>query len=399
MPRRVLIATFSVWLKGKRTPINGMVEPMLRFFSEKKFSVDLIDGMHPGSSDVITLFERHNVSIRISTSRVSRLLKPLLLLFNRNQTQLLFKVRDFLAVLEWGIFINTRYDFFIGLESIYTSAGILLKKIGLVKTVVYYVSDYAPNRYENSLFNDVYLFLDRFCCYHSDYIWDVSLAFQPARIKSGLDQARSAPVIHVPNALFPEQICPLPKSAIIPHSLVFAGTLNIYNGPDLAVEATALVKKKFPNVHLHIYGTNGKDQARVTGLMEKLHIKDNVTFHGLITNAVDLSRLINRYAIGLAPYIVRKDSHRAFGDATKLRLYAGSGLAFITTYVPPLGKELAAIGACVQTEDSPKAISKTIIQLFSNPVLHEKIRRKAIEYAATNIWDKTYGIAFKKMKI
>lgn len=399
MPKRVLIATFSIWLKNKRTPINGMLEPMLRYFNEKKIPVDIIDGMHPGSSDVITIFERHNALVHISTSLISRLLKPLLLLFNTNQTQLLFKVRDFLAVLEWAIFVNTRYDLFIGLESIYTAAGILLKKLRIVKTVVYYVSDYAPNRYGNSKFNDVYLFLDRFCCYHSDYIWDVSLAFHPARIAAGLDVKRSAPIIHVPNALFPEQICPVRKSSIIPHSLVFAGTLNIYNGPDVAVETTALVKRKFPDVHLHIYGTNGNDQARVTNLMEKLKVKDNVTFHGLVTNAIDLSHIINRYSIGLAPYIERKDSHRAFGDATKLRLYAGSGLTFITTYVPPLGKDLADIGACVRTEDSPEALSKTIIQLFSDPVLHEKIRRKAIAYAATNTWNNTYCSAFKKMKI
>ena len=52
--------------------------------------------------------------------------------------------------------------------------------------MVYYVSDYSPDRYRQKWFNDLYLWLDRQAAMHADIIWDVSPAMQPARVKAGL---------------------------------------------------------------------------------------------------------------------------------------------------------------------------------------------------------------------
>lgn len=388
MPKTVLFATFALWLKGKRTPINGMIEPMLWFFGKHNVSIDLIEGLHPGSSDVMTL-------MGAKRSVVSFILKPLLLLSNTNTTQVFFKIRDFLSVFEWIITTHRRYDLFIGLESIYTLSGIILKKLGIVQKVVYYVSDYAPARYGDTVFNSIYLALDRLCCYHSDYIWDVSLAFHPARISRGLDASRSAPVVHVPNALFPQQIYPVKKRK--ENTIVFAGTLNIYNGPDVAVEMLPAVRKKIPDATLHVYGTNGADQARVLSRINDLHLEQAVIFHGLITDAIALSREISKYSIGVAPYIQRENSHRAFGDATKLRLYAGAGLPIITTHVPPLGRELSRYGAAILTTDDPIHIARRCIELLGNSSRLSKMRSRGIAYARSNTWDKTYIHALQMM--
>lgn len=394
MPKKILFATFSVWLKGGRTPINGMIEPLTDFLMRQKADVDLIDGMHPGSSDVITRFEVEETAM---TAWVSMALSPFLRLQNTNATHLLFKIRDFLSVLELAVRRGKNYDLFIGLESVYTLAGIMLKRLGRVKTVVYYVSDYSPNRYSQGAVNAVYLWLDRYCCYHADFIWDVSKAFQPARIKAGLESSRCAPLIHVPNALFPQQICPLPPGKRIPFSLVFAGTLSLWNGPDAAVEAVALIRKKYPEVTLHIYGTNGKDQARVQALIQKLDLGSSVTFHGFIGDVIKLSTSINRYVIGLAPYRKLKGSHRAYGDATKLRLYMGAGLPIITTAVPPLGREIKDFGAGLVVGDDPHALAWGIEELFSNKKRYEDFFRKSILFAKNNTWHNVYSRAFRQM--
>lgn len=400
MPKRILIATFSVWEKNRRTAISGMIEPLLSYFLPKGYEIDLIDGLHPGSSDVVTKIEQYKNKnlIKKTTSYTSKVLYLLLNAYNTNATQVIFKIRDFFSVLEWGIRSRKKYDLFIGMESAYTIAGIFLRKIGIVKSVIYYVSDYSPKRYSQNWFNAIYVFLDKFCAQHSNYIWDVSPAMQRGRKQAGLEPDKSAPVIIVPNALFPKQISTCPMNKQIPHSLVFAGTLGLENGSDIAIKAVAKLVKKYPDISLHVFG--GNEQGKETFLKkmaEDLEIKNYIFFHGFINNAEELSRKINRYMIGLAPYKVQENSVRAFGDATKLRLYMGAGIPTITTSVPPLGKEIAEKGAALITEDNEAEFAESIIKLFDRKI-YLPMREKAILFGKNNTWENTYKAAMEKSK-
>lgn len=400
--KKILIATFSIRQKGKRTAINGMIEPMLSYFLPKNQEIDLIDGFHPGSSDVISIIESYKTRKLITAKKsfISLILYPLLLLQNKNSTQIIFKLRDLLAVLEWGtIRAQKKYDLFIGLECIYTLSGIILKRLGIVKTVIYYVSDYAPNRYTQKQFNNLYLWLDQFCARYADFIWDVSPAMHPARIKTGLDPKKSAPVILVPNALFPKQIAPKPIYQTDDFSLVYAGTLTKSNGPDLAISAMPLILKRFPKTTLHIYGSNGADQARIKELINKYQLEKQVIFHGFITDVVDITNAINKYRIGMAPYLDIPGSHRKYGDATKLRLYLGAGLPIITTSVPPLGKQISDAGAALTIQDNDKELAKAVVKLFSNEELYKIMKNKAILLAKNNTWETTYGNAIEQMNL
>jgi len=401
MSKSILIATFSVWNRNRRTAISGMIEPLLSYFLPKNYDIDLIDGLHPGSSDVLTKIEqyRNKKLIKKTISYTSKILHPLLNSFNTNATQIIFKIRDFFSVLEWGIRSRKKYDIFIGMESIYTIAGIVLRKIGITRYVIYYVSDYSPKRYSQNWFNTIYVFLDKFCAKHSEYIWDVSPAMQKGRKQAGLEQDKSAPVIIVPNALFPSQIFHCPINEQIPHSLVFAGTLGLENGSDIAIKAVAKLVKKYPDISLHVFG--GNEQGKETFLKkmaEDLKIKDHIFFHGFVNNAEELSRKINRYMIGLAPYKVQENSVRAFGDATKLRLYMGAGIPAITTSVPPLGKEIAEKGAALIAKDNETEFAKSIIKLFDKKT-YFSMRDKAIQFGKNNTWENTYTTALNEMKL
>jgi glycosyltransferase involved in cell wall biosynthesis len=399
MPDKILIATFSLWNKKGRTPINGMIEPLLSFLLSKIKTVDLIDGPHPGSSRVKTGFEFYSSGKlqKQKFSFLSFLMSPLLIMNNTNSTQILFKIRDFFSVFEIVFRTKRRYDLFIGLESVYTIAGIILKKIGLVRKVAYYVSDYIPNRYSQKWLNNIYIFLDIFCCYHADYIWDVSPAFQKARIKAGLNFEKSAPVILVPNALFDKQISHLPIEKIPPFSIVFAGTFGPENGLQIAIAAMKKIVKKFPTASLNIIGGGQITTDQLRNIAKNNGVGKNIIFHGFIQNTTTLSNLVKKFAIGIAPYISFSDSPRWYGDATKIRLYLGSGLPVVTTQVPPLGKEIANIGAAIVTKDNANDLADAIINVFSNKNLYQKMREKAISYAKTNTWKNSYGNAFREM--
>jgi len=379
-----------------------MIDPLLSFFLPKVNRIDIIEGPHPGSSTLtskIDIYQKKKLQ-KTSIGKISALLYPLLKLTNNSlQTQLTFKLRDLLSTLEWGISSGQKYQLFIGLESVYALAGLILKKLGIVKTVVYYISDYSPNRYKQKWFNNFYLWLDRFCAERADFIWDVSRAMQPARIKAGFDPKKSAPEIHVPNALFPKQISYLPARKLQPNTLVYAGTFGKENGVDLAIKAIAIIKKKIPKIKLHIYGGNGLDEKRLNKLTQKLKLQESVFFHGFIRDLVKLSQLIQKCQIGIAPYLAIPGSHRWYADATKLRLYLAAGLPIITTQVPPLGKEVAKAGAGFVTKDNEKDFAQAVIKLFANKKLYQKTHRAAIKYIKNNTWENTYTNALKKMGV
>jgi glycosyltransferase involved in cell wall biosynthesis len=324
-------------------------------------------------------------------------LYPFLVIRNSVGTRIPFKLRDFLTCLFFVLFSGKKYNLFIGLESINALAGVILKNLGLVETVVYYVSDFSPSRYKAGWFNAIYLRLDQWAASQSDYIWDVSQAMMPARIKSGLNKKHASKLIHVPNAMFPAQIDYLPQSKIIPNSLMFAGTLGPENGPDLAIETLGLLKNSFPDMKLHIYGGGDSDLDRLRKLTSDLRLDDRVVFHGFFTDQVKLSKEIRQYALGLAPYMAIPGSPRWWADATKTRLYLAAGLPVVTTQVPPLGKEITADGAGVVADDNAKDQANAIKKILKNKEAYKKMRENAIKKAKSNTWESTYSNALKEM--
>lgn len=396
----VLIASFSPWKKGKRLPINGNIEPMIHFFTPKVKKTVLIDQPYPGSDFVMPRIERYEGKKFLlgTSSWWLYLLQPFLKLTNNDGTHISFKIRDLLSVIDEGIKEKKGFDFFIGFEAINALGGIVLRKLGKVHCVIYYVSDYSPKRYKQQWFNNVYLWLDRYCAKHADVIWDVSQAMQPARIAVGLNPKQSAPVLHVPNALYPKQIASAAKKDIIPYSLVFMGTLGEENGPDIAIAALPRILKKFPQTKLHIVGGGERDIERLKKKVDLLKVKEKVIFHGFVSDREQVSNAIRNYAIALAPYKYIEGSARLYGDATKIRAYLAAGLPTITTTVPPLGKEAEKYGAAIIVQDTEEAIAKAVMLLFTDEKRYLAMRKNAMGFAKNNTWENEYNKAFSQMK-
>lgn len=399
----ILFASFSPYVNNKRDPKNGNIDPFISFFGKKAKRFILIDQPEPGSSFIPPLIEEYSKSKLIKKYKLNNLfykpfywfLKSLNVIDNR--TNLFYKIRDFFSVIHVGI-TSKKIDYLIGLESINALAGIVLRKLGFVGKVIYYVSDYSPERYDNKLFNNIYLWLDRVCCYNADFIWDVSLAMQKARINSGMNAKKSAPVIHVPNALFPEYIKHLNLDELLPYSVVFMGSLGYENGPDLAIESFPLVFKKVKQARLHIIGGGKNDLPRLQNLVKKLKLEKLVKFYGLIPKDKDMYTTLRGFYLGLAPYLKLKGSVRLYGDSLKLRAYMASGIPVITTEVPPLGQELFSFGSAIIAKDNKDDLSSTIVKLLSDKSLYNKYRQRAIEYGRNNTWDNTFINAFKQME-
>ena len=103
---------------------------MLSYFAPRVNKFVLIDQPHPGSDRLIPMIETYSKGKLKSTTKSSlfvSFLYPFLILNNSLSTSIIFKVRDFLSVIDFGLKANDRFDLFIGLESINTLAGVILK--------------------------------------------------------------------------------------------------------------------------------------------------------------------------------------------------------------------------------------------------------------------------------
>ena len=103
----ILFASFSVRKVGERTATNGMIEPLSLFFTQRSKTFTLIEQPHPGSDAVVPFAEIYKGKKLVSKSRSflsSFLLYPFLRLVNTQSTSPIFKIRDFLSVLEFVLF-------------------------------------------------------------------------------------------------------------------------------------------------------------------------------------------------------------------------------------------------------------------------------------------------------
>ena len=88
--------------------------------------------------------------------------------------ELLLWIKDFIFVLKRGIATTKKYELFIGVDNLNALAGLVLRRLGKVERVVYYVIDYTPVRFKNPLLNAIYHWVDRRAVHGSDAVWNLS---------------------------------------------------------------------------------------------------------------------------------------------------------------------------------------------------------------------------------
>lgn len=400
----VLFATFAVYINGGRLPSNGMIEPILSFFLPKVKDFTLLIQPHPGSDRISPILEVYKENRKVKEMVIPPIfyfpLYFLCKLQNNDDTHASFKLRDFLSVLFIGFTTPGQNDFFIGLDSINAIAGMILKKFGKVKTVVYYLSDYSPQRFGSSIFNAVYLWLDKFCVKYADFTWDVSPSMKEGRIRLGMINEKDAgKILHVPNGLFASQINPLTLVKRIPESIVYMGLLhNDQHGIDLGLEAFKLVLKKKPNATLHIIGGSNRDLKPFSQSLIDLGIEKSVILHGFIPPNEKMSNIINKCSLGIATYRSDRNPRNQYGDSGKIRQYLACGLPIVATTIQWYTKYAIENGAGVRAEENPEDYARAIITLFENKELYASCSKVSAILGKKNTWENSYENAFLAME-
>lgn len=405
--KNVYIATYTFIYNGIRTNNSGPVIPLLNFFKTISKRVYLLEQPLPGSDFLDT-----QLTVIKDGVEVEKVIKNFFFSktpqqrMDSTKTYIHLKIRDlfsnfYFLLKKYKDLRKEKVELFIGLESINAIFGIFMRKIGLANKVVYYIFDWAPDRYKNPLMNRIYLLLDKIATYYSDYTWNITYTIGEARKNIlSYDEKKMSPQLYVPYCVDFYEKWILPDEKIDPNLIVYSGGLIEENGAMLLVKAYKLVKKKFPQSKLLVIGGGYGLEKEMKEYVKEHGMDKNVEFTGYIADETKIMEMQSRCAIGVAPYPVMKGSRKPFGDVIKIRMYFACGLVTVATPVPPSSKEIAEERLGYRTvDDSPEEIARGICMFLENKNLLYEYRKNVVNKARQSNWENNYSNALSKMNI
>ena len=299
-------------------------------------------------------------------------------------------IKEVLQNILWTLKSDIIWDLFVGSDCLNAISGIVLKKIGRVKKVVYYSIDYVPHRFKSNFLNYIYHKVDIFCVKHSDITWDLSPRMREAREKYGhLSPKYKSKQVLVPEGVWFDRIKRYPLDEIDKNKLIYSGHLAKRLGVQKVIEAIPIIIRTLPRFKFVITG-KGDYRKFLENLIRKLGISRYVIFKGFIKSHKQLERIIAKCAIGIAPYSDEESSFSYYCDPSKTKVYMGCGLPVIMTDVFYNAREIKEKGAGVIVNYDSKDIAREIVILMINPQKLKKYKNAAIDYIKQFDWNSIF---------
>lgn len=374
--------TITVVVAGHVTEIYGPVQALRKYLENEKFSFQFIS--HPLRECAIThsLIENFDKGNLVSSKALKRTRRKLV---------------SFVGDLFLNISLvfgkgRGKTIFFIGIDSINAFSGIILRKLGAVEKVVYYVIDYSPRRFGNEVLNYFYHYLDTFCAKYADYVWNISSRIAELRERQGLQRDRN---MVVPVGIDCNEIRVGAFPDIKPNRFIFVSYLSADKGCQLAIEAMVEIVKHKKDVSMDIIGT-GPYEKELKRLVNEYNLTNNIRFLGYMAQDVLINNLLGG-GIALAPYLDNPDSFSYYADPTKVKTYLACGLPVIITKVPSIAGEIERLKMGLVIEYNKEEFISAALTLLENTDYYNQCRANALKYVAGLQWKEIYNKAFSRL--
>lgn len=304
-------------------------------------------------------------------------------------------VKDFWFVLRMGRKYGSanQIPFFIGIDNLNAAAGIILRRLGAVEKVAYYVIDYTPRRFNNRLLNFIYHFVDRWCVRRADVVWNLSSRMKAIRAGQEVSSKRNK-VVPVGVALN-EVRHPL-KKQVKRKTLVYMGALQAGKGIELLIETMPDILAQIPDAKLMIIGVGPLERA-----LKKMVNKSPARKSIFMAGGMDHNKLFKklpRYGIALSTYTESSDNYTYWADPTKPKEYLACGLPLIITRVPWIWKRVAdpkrPMGIAISYHR--KELAAACLKLLGDSSFYWRCRKNAVSFSQNLAWDKIFNKAFSE---
>lgn len=266
--------------------------------------------------------------------------------------------------------MKVRFDICIAEFYNGTLCTLFLRKIGLVRKVAYYVTDWFPYQPQSKVGfitaitnNIVFPYLDRFCARRADATWNLTQRIIDARH----DRWKNRPLIIsreevIPPSLTWRRIADDEKNSTKHKSIGFLGVLRKGKGLELAIEAIADLKKQGKYLTLDIIGTSSQE-AYYRDYVKKLNVEDRIIFHGFVEDETEVIKILQRCICGLALYEVGKENYTYYTWPSKVGFYIECGIPVIITRSATIADEIEKEKLGIVVNRNLKSISDAIYTL------------------------------------
>lgn len=308
----------------------------------------------------------------------------------------------FYSILRSALSFKTKFDIFVGVAGFSTFAGIVLRKLGVVRKVIFYSIDYFPPQRNAGFFQRCmeksFFALDRFCARYSDLVWHINPDIATAREKfTGFDPGNNK-AIFVPLGYGEDLLCYKDFSDVQRYTIGFVGTLNYNQGLQMAIPAFAKIQKLFPQARFEIIG-DGFFAPEVKKMVGESCAREHITLHGFIGDRKKVSAILSRCALGIAPWDMDEDNNVKYADPGKPKHYAFCGLPVIMTRCNAIANELhekkAGIAIAYDENEFIEAVSK----LFRDDALFREYKKNAVSFAHDYISDNIFLRAWNESMV
>ncbi|PIS08816.1 hypothetical protein COT75_05040 [Candidatus Beckwithbacteria bacterium CG10_big_fil_rev_8_21_14_0_10_34_10] len=300
---------------------------------------------------------------------------------------------DLILTFYYALKFKQKFDLYIGVNCLHAGVGIIFKKLGLVKKVVFYTIDWMPQRFNNPFFNWLYYKVDKFSINHSDSVWNLSQSIVKIRKKQNLPSSKN---IFVPNGINFKEIKKVKKNKIKRKTLVLLGALHPSKGVDLVIKALPLLWKKFPQLKLVVIGSTPK--IKQIKNYEKIFssMGRKVIIKGILPHQKILS-FLPQFGIALAPYHPQKNNFSYYAWPARVIDYLACQLPVIITPVPQVAKNIQEKKAGVLIKYNEKELVKAVGKLLTNDQFYWQARKNAFKLVKHLSWNNIFEKALEKI--
>jgi glycosyltransferase involved in cell wall biosynthesis len=298
-------------------------------------------------------------------------------------------VRDFVESILFILRSRKRIDVYVGTNALAVLPGLLLRKVSVVKAVIFYSIDFVPERFDNRIMNTVYHMVHRFCARSADYLWNLSPKMAEIHHRQGAKYGRN---LVVPIGIDPVLSRKKEVSSLNPERLVFIGNLTEPKGVQLVLEALPAIVGENPHATLTVIG-NGPYGTTLKEISAKLGLEDFVTFRGVM-NYRDLLKSLGGMGIALAPYKPDTNAFVRFTDPGKVKEYLGCGLPVIITRVPDIAVDIEREAAGLVIDYDKTQLARAVLTLIEDRRLYKRLQQNALNFASRFEWNRIFDEAF-----
>jgi len=279
-----------------------------------------------------------------------------------------------------------KFDVFIGEFYVGAFCGFILRRMGIVKKVIYWDCDWFPYqpikkvKFLTYISNSIlFPYIDRFSAQRADLIWNHNQRIIEARhLRWKGTQLRIAKEEPMPPPLTLRKIkVGLKKNG--QKKVGFLGVLRPGQGIELGIEAIANLKKQNINVSLEIIGTSLYEQY-LKDYAEKLGVSDKVVFNGYIEEEKKVEEVLQECICGLALFQGGKENYTYYTWPSKVGFYLECGVPVLITKSAAVAVDVKEKKMGIVVEDSLESVSRAIETLINNPKICGEYSRNAIKY-------------------